>query len=93
MLKTLLLEAYSREYPNNRLLAKDIKQRLHDGEIVSFGLDPYCMMLERVTTYLQAIEDETRLDLVRRCFYLKVCENSAANAPASAGVAKSSASW
>ncbi len=32
------------------------------------------MMLERVTTYLQAIEDETRLDLVRRCFYLKVCE-------------------
>lgn len=26
------------------------------------------MMLERVTTYLQAIEDETRLDLVRRCF-------------------------
>ncbi|HFT0482798.1 TPA: class I adenylate cyclase [Klebsiella pneumoniae] len=74
VLKTLLLEAYSWEYPNNRLLAKDIKQRLHDGEIVSFGLDPYCMMLERVTTYLQAIEDETRLDLVRRCFYLKVCE-------------------
>jgi adenylate cyclase class 1 len=74
VLKTLLLEAYSWEYPNNRLLAKDIKQRLHDGEIVSFGLDPYCMMLERVTAYLQAIEDETRLDLVRRCFYLKVCE-------------------
>ncbi|MDU3877156.1 MAG: class I adenylate cyclase [Klebsiella aerogenes] len=74
VLKTLLLEAYSWEYPNNRLLAKDIKQRLHDGEIVSFGLDPYCMMLERVTAYLQAIEDDTRLDLVRRCFYLKVCE-------------------
>ena len=48
VLKTLLLEAYSWEYPNPRLLAKDIKQRLHDGEIVSFGLDPYCMMLERV---------------------------------------------
>ena len=75
--------------PNNRLLAKDIKQRLHDGEIVSFGLDPYCMMLERVTTYLQAIEDETRLDLVRRCFYLKAQKTQ----PASAGVAKSSASW
>lgn len=74
VLKTLLLEAYSWEYPNPRLLAKDIKQRLHDGEIVSFGLDPYCMMLERVTEYLTAIEDFTRLDLVRRCFYLKVCE-------------------
>lgn len=32
------------------------------------------MMLERVTEYLTAIEDPTRLDLVRRCFYLKVCE-------------------
>lgn len=74
VLKTLLLEAYSWEYPNSRLLAMDIKQRLHDGEIVSFGLDPYCMMLERVTRYLISIDDHARLDLVRRCFYLKVCE-------------------
>lgn len=74
VLKTLLLEAYSWEYPQTRLLAMDIKQRLHDGEIVSFGLDPYCMMLERVTHYLISIDDHARLDLVRRCFYLKVCE-------------------
>ncbi|QCR37554.1 class I adenylate cyclase [Nissabacter sp. SGAir0207] len=74
VLKTLLLEAYSWEYPETQLLAMDIKRRLHDGEIVSFGLDAYCMMLARVTRYLTAIEDETRLDLVRRCFYLKVCE-------------------
>ncbi|MBW7984501.1 class I adenylate cyclase [Enterobacillus tribolii] len=74
VLKTLLLEAYSWEYPNTDLLAMDIKQRLHKGEIVSFGLDPYCMMLERVTRYLELINDPTRLDLVRRCFYLKVCE-------------------
>ncbi|MEH0834461.1 class I adenylate cyclase [Pectobacterium cacticida] len=74
VLKTLLLEAYSWEYPETRLLSTEIKKRLHDGEIVSFGLDPYCMMLERVTRYLTAINDPTRLDLVRRCFYLKVCE-------------------
>ncbi|MFC3393502.1 class I adenylate cyclase [Brenneria rubrifaciens] len=74
VLKTLLLEAYSWEYPDTRLLSMDIKQRLHHGEIVSFGLDPYCMMLERVTHYLTAINDPTRLDLARRCFYLKVCE-------------------
>ncbi|MTD29267.1 class I adenylate cyclase [Erwinia sorbitola] len=74
VLKTLLLEAYSWEYPATRLLAMDIKQRLHDGEIVSYGLDPYCMMLERVTHYLTSIDDHARLDLVRRCFYLKVCE-------------------
>ncbi|CAI1737738.1 adenylate cyclase [Serratia quinivorans] len=81
VLKTLLLEAYSWEYPNTQLLAMDIKQRLHQGEIVCFGLDAYCMMLERVTHYLNAINDTTRLDLVRRCFYLKVCEKlSRANA-------------
>ncbi|QPW28711.1 class I adenylate cyclase [Edwardsiella ictaluri] len=74
VLKTLLLEAYSWEYPNTELLAMDIKQRLHKGEIVSFGLDPYCMMLDRVTHYLEQIGDHARLDLARRCFYLKVCE-------------------
>ncbi len=74
VLKTLLLEAYSWEYPNTQLLAMDIKQRLHQGEIVCFGLDAYCMMLDRVTRYLTQVEDFTRLDLVRRCFYLKVHE-------------------
>ena len=74
VLKTVLLEAYSWEYPNTRLLATEIKQCLHDGEIIHFGLDPYCMMLERVTAYLEAINDTARLDLVRRCFYLKVSE-------------------
>ncbi|OFC62268.1 class I adenylate cyclase [Candidatus Erwinia dacicola] len=74
VLKTLLLEAYSWEYPVTRLLAMDIKQRLHDGEIVCYGLDPYCMMLERVTHYLTSIDDHARLDLLRRCFYLKVYE-------------------
>ncbi|MFY3758038.1 class I adenylate cyclase [Escherichia coli] len=34
VLKTLLLEAYSWEYPNTQLLATSIKQRLHAGEIV-----------------------------------------------------------
>lgn len=51
-----------------------MKQHLHRGEIVNYGLDAYCMMLERVTRYLLSINDLTRLDLIRRCFYLKVCE-------------------
>lgn len=71
ILKALLLEAYAREYPRTRLLALELKQRLHNGVIVSFGLDPYCMILERVTNYLEAVNDTSRLDLVRRCFYLK----------------------
>ncbi|OTA17827.1 adenylate cyclase [Xenorhabdus vietnamensis] len=74
VLKSLLLEAYSWEYPNGKLLAMEMKQYFHDGAIVSFGLDAYSMMLERVTRYLTATNDLTRLDLARRCFYLKVCE-------------------
>ncbi|KMJ43886.1 adenylate cyclase [Xenorhabdus khoisanae] len=76
VLKSLLLEAYSWEYPNGKLLAMEMKQYFHDGAIVSFGLDAYSMMLERVTRYLTATNDLTRLDLARRCFYLKVCEKS-----------------
>lgn len=64
VLKNLLLEAYSWEYPNTQLLAMDIKKRLHAGEIVCFGIDAYCMMycmmLERVTHYLTEINDPTR---------------------------------
>ncbi len=79
VLKSLLLEAYSWEYPNGKLLAMEMKQHLHDGAIVSFGLDAYSMMLERVTRYLTATNDLTRLDLARRCFYLKVCEKWSAS--------------
>lgn len=85
VLKTLLLEAYSWEYPKTQLLAMGIKHRLHQGEIVCFGLDAYCMMLERVTHYLTEINDTTRLDLVRRCFYLKVCEKLSLSNNASIG--------
>ncbi len=77
VLKTLLLEAYSWEYPDSRLLSMEFKQHLHRAEheeIIAFGFDAYCLMLDRVTRYLSEIQDNARLDLVRRCFYLKVCE-------------------
>lgn len=79
VLKTLLLEAYYWEYPHTELLAMHIKQRLHNGEIVAYGLDPYYMMLERVTGYLIKVNDMTRLNTVRRCFYLKICNKRSQN--------------
>ena len=39
-----------------------------------YRLDNYCLMLDKVTNYLKSIGDMQRLDLVRRCFYLKVCD-------------------
>ncbi len=74
VLKTVLMEAYSHEYPDTQLLCRDLKGRFQSANRLDERQDHYMLMLEKVTGYLKSIGDETRLDLVRRCFYLKVCE-------------------
>ncbi len=74
VLKALLLEAYSWEYPNTILLASEMKQLAYSVDIKRNNQDCYLMMLQRVTRYLEETNDTRRLDLVRRCFYLKVNE-------------------
>ncbi len=74
VIKAILLEAYSWEYPHTQLLSLDSKRRFfaHDPDLCC--MDAYFLMLEKVTRYLERIDDYTRLDLVRRCFYLKTHE-------------------
>lgn len=74
VLKAILLEAYSWEYPHTQLLSIDSKRRFFADEPDLYGMDSYYQMLEKVTRYLVRIGDSTRLDLVRRCFYLKTHE-------------------
>ncbi|MGR5559431.1 class I adenylate cyclase [Vibrio fortis] len=74
VLKAILLEAYSWEYPHTQLLSIDTKRRFFADEPDLYGMDSYYLMLEKVTRYLERISDDTRLDLVRRCFYLKTHE-------------------
>ncbi|TOK19737.1 adenylate cyclase [Vibrio parahaemolyticus] len=74
VLKAILLEAYSWEYPHTQLLSIDTKRRFFAHEPDLYGMDAYYLMLEKVTRYLVRIQDDTRLDLVRRCFYLKTHE-------------------
>ncbi|CAH0527393.1 class I adenylate cyclase [Vibrio hippocampi] len=74
VLKAILLEAYSWEYPNTQLLSIDTKRRFFANDPDLYGMDAYYLMLEKVTRYLERVGDETRLDLVRRCFYLKTHE-------------------
>jgi len=72
VLKTLLMEAYSWEYPNTRLLSTKIKRYLHEQpESDLLRVDAYRLMLSKVTRYLTSIGDHARLELARRCFYLK----------------------
>ncbi len=74
VLKTLLMEAYSWEYPSTQLISMGYKKTLQEQNFYDRKLDAYCLMLDKVTQYLQATGDEKRLDLIRRCFYLKTCD-------------------
>ncbi|RKF22112.1 class I adenylate cyclase [Alginatibacterium sediminis] len=71
VLKTLLMEAYSADYPNTKILAVQQKELAQNGSVGDLNHDPYYLMLETVTSYLTRIGDQARLDLVRRCFFLK----------------------
>lgn len=76
VLKILLLEAYSKEYPNTRLIARQFKEDLFSGNTTpAHHFDPYIAILTKVTDYLTALSEFKRLDFVRRCFYVKVTED------------------
>jgi adenylate cyclase class 1 len=74
VLKTILMEAYSWEYPNTELIAISYKKSFQEQNYYNEILDPYCLMLDKVTSYLTSINDYKRLEVVRACFYLKTEE-------------------
>jgi adenylate cyclase class 1 len=74
VMKILVMEAYSAEFPNTELLAVQSKRRFQQQPGYGLFLDPYYLMLDKVTRYLSSQGDTARLDLARRCFYLKVNE-------------------
>lgn len=73
VLKILLLETYSSEYPNTYLIAQEFKHKLLTNDF-NFHFDPYLTMLNRVSSYLTNLNETKRLDFVRRCFYMKANE-------------------
>ncbi len=75
VLKILLMEIYASEFPDIDLLGLRFKQAVYDPERDLADLDPYIMMLERVEAYLISRDESDRLELARRCFYLKVGES------------------
>lgn len=75
VIKILLLETYSAEYPNTYLIAREFKQQLLCGDLKpSHQFDAYLAMLERATDYLIKHNEFKRLGFVRRCVYLKATE-------------------
>lgn len=72
VLKLLLTEVYASEHPHTRCLALRFKEAVYLGKLDNEELDPYMMVFRRLEEYLQARGEQERLELVRRCLYLKI---------------------
>lgn len=70
LLKVLLLETYASEYPHTQLITQQIWQYCEQQNF-STDNDAYLLIYQRIEAYLIAQGDDNRLEIVRRCFYLK----------------------
>ncbi|MFI8746139.1 class I adenylate cyclase [Pseudomonas sp. NPDC077186] len=87
VLKLLLTEVYASEHPRVECLSLRFKQAVFEGRLDLDELDPYIVVYRRLEEYLSARGDRERLELVRRCLYLKV--NKKISRPPARGRAKS----
>ncbi|MCY1274053.1 Adenylate cyclase [compost metagenome] len=70
-LKLLLCEVYASQHPQVECLSLRFKTAVYAGRLELDELDPYLMLYRRLEEYLTAAGDRERLELVRRCLYLK----------------------
>jgi adenylate cyclase class 1 len=72
LLKLMLLEAYAAEYPHIDWLCMETKRAVFaDQDIDSDAVDPYRLILQRITHYFESRNESDRLQLARRAFYFK----------------------
>ncbi|MGN0909481.1 MAG: class I adenylate cyclase, partial [Succinivibrio sp.] len=71
-LKITLMEAYAHEYPHTALVSSEFKRRFWSGASGTLGTDSYFLMFKKVSGYLQKRGDAGRLELMRRCFFIKI---------------------
>lgn len=70
LIKVLLLEAYASDYPNSTVLCDRLWQKTLAGDF-STSNDAYYSIYEIIEAYLFKQNDTRRLEIARRCFYLK----------------------
>lgn len=72
LLKLMLLEAYAAEYPKVNWLCLETKRVVYEGGDVDIDrVDPYQLILGRITKYFTERNELARLQLARRAFYFK----------------------
>ncbi len=72
VLKLLLTEVYASEHPKVECLSLRFKQAVFANRLDVDELDPYIVVYRRLEEYLKARGESERLELIRRCLYLKV---------------------
>jgi adenylate cyclase class 1 len=72
VLKLLLTEVYASEHPRVECLSLRFKQAVYANRLDLDELDPYIVVYRRLEEYLLGRGEQERLELIRRCLYLKV---------------------
>lgn len=72
VLKILLMEVYSNEYPNVKLIAFDIRSRIQSNDKYDLSMDAYYQTYLKILSYLKENNDFSRQIILRWCFYLKI---------------------
>ena len=72
VLKLLLLEAYVSQHPNIHPLSHTFKELVFSDEKNINNLDSYVLVYQKIEDYLLLCNQPQRLELVRRCLYLKI---------------------
>jgi len=76
ILKLLLMESYAKEYPDINLLCLQFKQMVYQHDKPDIDkLDPYIMMMSKISQHLSEDKSFKRLELARQCLYIKVNES------------------
>ncbi len=71
VLKILLTEVYASEFPSGQILSARFKELVYGNQLDADVLDPYVLVYEKLEQYLAGRAEWNRLELVRRCLYLK----------------------
>ncbi|WP_044873185.1 class I adenylate cyclase [Pseudomonas sp. LFM046] len=72
VLKLLLTEVYASEHPQVACLSLRFKEAVYANRLDLDELDPYMVVYRRLEEYLRGRNEPERLELIRRCLYLKV---------------------
>ncbi|WP_339513835.1 class I adenylate cyclase [Pseudomonas sp. RL_15y_Pfl2_60] len=71
VLKLLLTEIYASEHPRVECLSLRFKHAVYANRLELDELDPYIVVYRRLEEYLLERNEHQRLELIRRCVYLK----------------------